>query len=759
MNAESSFHIHLKGRVQGVGFRPFVYRLAQTFGLKGQVRNTSNGVHIDCNATRDMADRFLEKILTETPENARITNSSLQEVPAMFFDTFTIVHSDDAADAELLLSPDFAMCGDCRRELHDQRDRRFAYAFITCTNCGPRFSISERLPYDRELTAMRDFRMCPVCATEYDLPTDRRYYSQTNSCPECGIQLFFEDFTTGESTDNQVDALEYTLDRLRSGQVVAAKGIGGFLLLCDATNPEAVMRQRERKSRPAKPFAVLYPNLEMLAGDVILRPEEEKMLTGPVSPILVLKLREAPASGVSIESVAPGLGHIGAMLPYAPLLERIGRAFGKPLVATSGNHGGSPIVFDDDTARAELPAVADAMLDHNRRIAAPQDDSVMRFTEKTVQPVVLRRARGLAPSADFSGLRVPKRTVFCAGADMKSAFSWSQCGNVYLSPWLGDLGHFDTQQRYRFMADHFFRLLRKTPEIVVADRHPGYFSTQIAAELAAQWGAAFRQVQHHEAHFAAVLAENDLLDVQEPVLGVIWDGHGYGDEKRSRGGEFFRWQNRIMTLAAQWQDFPLLAGDKMAREPRLSALAIAHDLEGADPLLYPKFDRRERDFYYKALKMHAGMRTTSMGRIFDALASLIGCCDRNTYEGEAAMRLEHLASGASARADDIFRDVYLLPNGNIDTRQFFQDALNALHLKTPAQNIAAAAHRALVRIIGKVAEKQAVTDIAFSGGVFQNALLVDMLVQVLGGRFRLHFHRQLSPNDECIATGQLIMSE
>lgn len=758
MNSETTFHIHLKGRVQGVGFRPFVYRLAQTLGMKGQVRNTSDGVHIHCNATAEAADRFVKKILAEAPENARITTHSLLEAPAMFFDSFTIVHSDDAADSDLLLAPDFAMCGDCRRELADRNNRRFAYPFITCTNCGPRFSISEKLPYDRKLTTMRDFAMCPACAAEYDLPTDRRYYSQTNSCPECGIRLFFEHFETGERTGDQADALKRTVELLQSGHVVALKGVGGFLLLGDATDREAVMRLRARKSRPAKPFAVLYPDLAVLAGDAVLQPEEEKMLTGPVSPIVLLKLRDAPASGISIETVAPGLGHIGAMLPYAPLLEQIGRAFGKPLIATSGNHGGSPIVFDDDAARTELPAVADAMLGHNRRIVAPQDDSVMRFTEKSVRPVVLRRARGLAPSAEFQGLAVPQRTVFCAGADMKSAFAWAQGGNVYLSPYIGDLEHFDTQQRYRFMVDHFFRLLRKTPEVVVADRHPGYFSTQIAAQLAMEWGAEFRQVQHHEAHFAAVLAENNLLDVAEPVLGVIWDGHGYGDEKLSRGGEFFRWQNRRMTLAAQWQAFPLLAGDKMAREPRLSALAVMHDLEGAASRLQEKFSSREWDFYHKTLKINSVMRTTSMGRMFDALASLVGCCDHNSYEGEAAMRLEHLA-GSASDLPAVFVGQYMRPDGNLDTRQFFQDALDALHNNVPAERIAAAAHRTWVRTIEEVAQKNAIRDIAFSGGVFQNGLLVDLIHEMLGNKYRLHFHRQLSPNDECIATGQLIMSD
>ncbi len=759
MKAETTFHLHLKGRVQGVGFRPFVYRLAHGLGLKGQVRNAFDGVHIDCNGTRDTAEHFLQKILLEAPENARITASSLQESPATFFDTFSIVHSDHTADADLLLAPDFALCADCRQELKTAGDRRSGYPFITCTNCGPRFSILESLPYDRELTTMRDFAICPACAAEYARASDRRYYSQTNSCPDCGIQLAFEHFSAGERTDDQARALERSLDLLKSGRILAVKGIGGFLLLCDATDEQAVMRLRARKVRPAKPFAVLYPSLEALRGDALVRPEEAEMLSGPVSPVVLLQLLDRQQSGLAAGCIAPGLGQVGAMLPYAPLLERISAACGKPLVATSGNHGGSPIVFSEEVARMELPAVADAMLTHNRRIVAPQDDSVLRFAGETRRPILARRARGLAPSLDLPGFPTSRKTVFCAGADLKSAFCWARGGNIYLSPYLGDLGHFDTQQRYRFMADHFFRLLRQTPEIVVADRHPGYFSTRMAAELATLWKAEFRQIQHHEAHLGAVLAENDLLDVQKPVLGIVWDGYGYGDEKQARGGEFFLWRDRTARPVAQWQDFPLLAGDKMAREPRLSALAIAGGLEGAGEVLRPKFEDREWEFYQKALNLNTGMRTTSMGRIFDGLAALTGCCDRNTYEGEGAMRLEYLAGAGAARADEVFGGAYLLENGNIDTRGFFQDALHALRRKVSPEIIAAAAHRTWVRIIGEVAETRAVQDIAFSGGVFQNALLVDLIVEMLGGKYRLHFHREVSPNDECIALGQLALCE
>lgn len=759
MTLPATYHIHLKGMVQGVGFRPYVYRLAQEQGLKGWVQNAPDGVHIELNASPERARQFFEKILSDAPSLAQITDRSLREIPGKFFDTFAIVHSETGAHADLMLTPDFGLCADCRRELHTASDRRFGYPFITCVNCGPRFSIVEGLPYDRPLTSMRDFRMCPGCAAEYGNPFDRRYFSQTNSCPVCGIRLFFEDFAKNEVIDNQEQAIERTLDALRSGQITAVKGIGGYLLLCDATDAEAVQTLRHRKHRPSKPFAVLYPDLDILGSDAIVRPQEAALLTGPVSPIVLLRLRDRPATGLATALTAPGLGHIGAMLPYAPLLDVLAGAFGKPLIATSGNRGGSPIVFDDISARNDLGAVADALLGHSRRIAAPQDDSVVRLTERCKQPIIVRRSRGLAPSLLVEGFQPPHKTVFCAGADLKSAFAWAQGGNAYVSPYLGDLESYDTQENYRRMVAHFAALMGTAPEIVIADRHPGYFSTQIARAMAEQWKVRWVQVQHHEAHFAAVLAENGLIHVKNPVLGVIWDGTGFGDETHAWGGEFFLWQHKKIRRTAWWDDFPMPTGDKMAREPRLAALAIAHDLDGGEQLLQPKFNNQEWLFYQKLLKNGTRVRTSSMGRIFDAAASLLGLADRNTYEGEAAMLLENLAVRGDFSqnvfiSNDCFSDCY-----TVNTRLFFQNIILALRKKRAPNDIAAGIHLNLTEIVRSVAMSRNVKDIAFSGGVFQNALLVDLLIERLSGDFRLHFHRQLSPNDECIAFGQLVMRE
>ena len=338
---------------------------------------------------------------------------------------------------------------------------------------------------------------------------------------------------------------------------------------------------------------------------------------------------------------------------------------------------------------------------------------------------------------------------------MKSAFAWAQGGNTYVSPYLGDLEHFDAQENYRSMVAHFAHLLGKTPTVVVADRHPGYFSTQIAASLAEEWQARCVQVQHHEAHFAAVLAENELMDAKKPVLGVIWDGAGYGTATEAWGGEFFLWHNRQITRTAHWEEFPMLAGDKMAREPRLAALAAAHGLDGVQELLRPKFSEQEWVFYQKLLQKGTPVQTTSMGRIFDAMASLLQLADRNSYEGEAAMLLEN-AAAASGSAGAMLPEINFFSNHRtIDTRLFFQHIIRALQKNEPPNDIASGIHRTLTTIIRSVASSREVEDIAFSGGVFQNAFLTDVLIEYLGSDFRLHFHRQLSPNDECIALGQM----
>lgn len=744
----SSFHIHICGQVQGVGFRPFVWRLATEWGLQGWVNNAADGVHIVVNASAERASAFMEALQVQAPSLSRITRATLIEIPAQAFEGFSIVSSDSDAEPNLLLSPDFALCEDCRRELHQAGNRRYAYAFITCTNCGPRFSIVDGLPYDREHTAMRDFEMCPDCRAEYESVSDRRYYSQTNSCAVCGVQLSF--YSPGGEVIHE-GALALALEALWQGKILAVKGIGGFLLMCDATNKQAINTLRERKHRPSKPFAVLYPNEQTLGADVDLWPEATALLRSAAAPIVLLPLLDKPASGIAAGELAPALDRLGVMLPYAPLLELIAAGFGAPLVATSGNLSGSPIFYTDEQIQKGLTGIADAVLSHNRRILSPQDDSVVQLSKNTGHAIIMRRARGFAPTF-LGGVSVNAgRSVLATGAMLKSAFAWQHKGNIYLSPYLGDLENYDTHTHFENMLNRFLGMFNARPQSIVADSHPAYFSTQLAERLAEEWQAPLLKVQHHKAHFAAVLGENDLLEDSEPILGVIWDGTGLGDDGQIWGGEFFVWRQGQISRASHFAYFDFLLGDKMPREPRLSALSLARHIPEAVPLLESKFTPTEWALYHKILQRGGLLQTSSAGRLFDGVASLLGLADKVSYEGEAAMRLEVLARR-------YFKQNALpasLPPASAST---INALIEGLAMSLSREQLAADFHLSLIASIIQEAQTLGCRKIAFSGGVFQNSLLADLAIQFLLPDFELYFHRQLSPNDESIAYGQLLLN-
>ena len=760
--SEHTYHLHLAGQVQGVGFRPFVWRLARAQGLNGWVNNTTDGVHVVFNAREDQARAFEALLLAQAPALSRITAHRLERIGAQEFDRFEILHSASDAPPNLLLTPDFGLCADCRRELHMPANRRFGYPFITCTNCGPRFSIATALPYDRERTTMRPFTQCPGCQAEYEDPADRRYFSQTNSCPDCGIRLSLRDASGAEIGQ----PLDTALHMLRSGKILAVKGIGGYLLLCDATNAGALETLRRRKRRPTKPFALLYRDISQLEGDAALHAGDRQLLQSPAAPIVLLQLQEKPASGLCGSLVAPGLGQIGAMLPYAPLLDLLACGMNRPLVATSGNISGAPIIFRDEKAQEQLAAIADAILSHNRAIAIPQDDSVLRFSPVHRHKIVLRRSRGYAPTFLFEppfAFYPASGSVLALGATMKSSFAWLHRGNWYVSQYLGDLESFDTQEAFEHTVQHFLDVLCDRPAAIVVDRHPDYFSTHLGLRMASYWNLPVRQVQHHVAHFAAVLAENGRYagekPARAPVLGVIWDGTGYGDDGQVWGGEFFRFDGQCIDRVGHFEPFDFLLGDKMPREPRISALSLAHALEGGAAALQPKFSTREWALYNKMLQKGGLLRTTSAGRLFDGVASLLGLGDRMSYEGEAAMLLEQAAT-RYFRREGLTR---LAPRWSetqagehAPTRTLVQEVLSELHHGTSVEKIAALFHLRLIELIRRQAHRQDCRVLAFSGGVWQNALLTDLALEYLRPEFELLFHRQLSPNDEGVSFGQLM---
>jgi hydrogenase maturation protein HypF len=751
------FSINLKGLVQGIGFRPYVFQLAKKWNLKGTVSNGPSGVHIEISANEQTARSFLNGLLSNPQALSRITSHKLTEISFRDFDDFQITESEtDHSDGSTRLTPDLAICENCRQELRDPENRRFRYPFITCTHCGPRYSIIQKLPYDRVNTSMQDFEMCPECDREFRNPENRRFYSQTNSCKSCGPRLFLYKSARNKfeqvSITKQKEILITVNEALVEGKIVAVKGIGGYLLLCDATSESAVKTLRQRKHRPSKPFALLYPDLEKLQRDAYFTEAESALLQSAVSPVVLVKRKESGAFFIA-ESAAAGLDYLGAMLPYSPLLQIIADDFQKPLIATSGNISNNPIVYEQEKAFEEFAGLADFILTNNRAIVTPQDDSVVRFSALHQKQIILRRSRGLSP--DF--VRLQHTEPFSAqkiafGASAKSCFCIQNDNEIYVSQYHGDLENYDTQQSFRHSLDHLTNIFGKSCSgdknagILLSDKHPGYFSTLLADEYAVSSGAKVTKIQHHRAHFAAVLAENGLDEDYENVLGVIWDGAGYGDDGMIWGGEFFYKNQRL-----HFPYFDSLSGDKMAKEPRLSALSVvsAFSKKPLPGFLKDKFTQTELTFLQKTIRSNT-LKTSSIGRLFDAVASLTGLIDKTSYEGEAALLLETAAQRYFDTNGYGFSESYF------DKTDFLIDDLIAdINSKKQISWIAARFHYSLVKFTQYIAEQLGATKLAFSGGVIQNAVLVDLMITHLSGNFELYFHQQLSPNDENISFGQL----
>jgi hydrogenase maturation protein HypF len=745
-------HIHIEGQVQGVGFRPHVYRLARQFELTGWVSNGLDGVHIEWSGPFPLLQKAYETLIEYPPTEAIIRHSTFHEIAPQSFDEFSIRESLDSGPPNLWITPDLGMCDDCRNELKNPSDRRYQYPFITCLKCGPRYSIIKDLPYDRPLTSMEAFSMCPTCQKEYDQPEDRRFFSQTNSCPVCAVPLYGYDQKGQLVATEPTLVLEQAVEALNRGNIIAIKGIGGFLLMADATNASSVRLLRERKKRPSKPFALLYSDEEMLEKDVRITEKERAEWKSLQSPIVLFRLKEEPFHSLPLEQIAPHLDRIGIMQPYAPLLELLVDLFGRPLIATSGNVSGYPIFYKNEDALNKLTKIADYILTHDRAIVAPQDDSVVGFSSRNQQRVVFRRSRGLAPAfMKDKGLGQKEKAVFAAGALLKSTFALVHEGQTYVSPYLGDTSHYDVQVAFQNSLKHLSKMLRFQPEAILGDAHPDYFSTRLAQEWAERLDVPLLSVQHHEAHFGAILAEHDLLFSTEPVLGVIWDGTGYGSDGQIWGGEFFLLNNQKIERVDHFSYYPQWFGDKMAREPRLSALALCASLPEADPLLQPLFRTNEWTLYQQLIQQDAPLQTSSTGRLFDGVAALLGLSEIQTFEGEAAMRLQKCAEAAST----FFKDWNPYPVENLSLQPLMKAVLSDRNEGVSIGVISLRFHQTLVQMIRQVAKRMGVERLAFSGGVFQNTLLVDLIIEELSSDYKLYFHQHLSPNDENIAFGQL----
>ncbi|MGZ3952553.1 MAG: carbamoyltransferase HypF, partial [Flavisolibacter sp.] len=654
----------------------------------------------------------------------------------------------------LLLTPDIAICNECKRELLNNDNRWYNYPFTTCLHCGPRYSIITGLPYDRVNTSMASLPLCSDCEREYNDVHNRRHYSQTISCPQCAIPMHLFHNNGQEVVGSNEHLLSNLIELLKEGNIVAIKGIGGYLLVCDATNDVSITTLRKRKYRPAKPFALLYPNISTIQLDADLGEKEIEALENDAAPIVLCKLKEQPATKICSDLIAPQLGKIGVMLPYTPLLLLLSNEFKKPLIATSGNISGSPIIFKDEEALSKLNDVADYIVTYEREIVTPQDDSVLQFAGD--HRIILRRSRGLAPTY-YPNPFTTRETVLAMGGELKSAFALTHEGNIYVSQFLGDQESIESQQSYLQTLEHLSNTLQAKPTQILVDKHPGYFVSSLGRDKGTHENLPVHTIQHHEAHFGAVLAENNLLQTKEPVLGVIWDGTGYGDDEQIWGGEFFLFEDHEIHRVAHFDYFSQLLGDKMSKEPRLSALSLLKNFQSKQDLVRKYFSDTEWEFYQKQVQQPGHLLTSSVGRLLDGLAAILGICSMNSYEGEAAMKLEAAAYTHRKNAIDYYP--INLTNNRLQHNVMLPYVFEDLEKKEDVALIAWKIFCSLAMAVEHVSNFLAIDKIAFSGGVFQNELLTSLIINQLSSQKDLYFHKQLSPNDECIGFGQVACYE
>jgi hydrogenase maturation protein HypF len=736
--------LEVSGAVQGVGFRPFVYRLATDLALAGFVVNDSRGVFIEVEGIRATLQEFARRLESERPEHSVVLHQRLTWLGATGEETFAIRHSDESGDKTVLVLPDLATCPDCRAEIARAGDRRHGYPFTNCTHCGPRFSIIERLPYDRPHTTMKRFTMCASCQREYDSPEDRRFHAQPNACPVCGPSLELWD-ATGAARAVGHAALVAAGKALGSGQVLAVKGLGGFHLVVDATSETAVATLRARKRRPAKPLAVMAHDLERARELVEVSEQAAAALTSPRAPIVLLPARTpSPLAG----NVAPEAQTLGIMLPYTPLHQLLLAEIDFPVVATSGNLSEEPICTEEQEARRRLESIADLLLVHDRPIHRHVDDSVMWELCGEVRP--LRRARGLAPLPVVVRDRLP--TLLAVGAHLKNTIALSVGEHVFISQHIGDLETLPSQEAFERTIGDLLALYEAEPVAIAHDLHPDYVSTRWAK----QSGLPCIPVQHHHAHLAAVLADNG---VDEESLGVIWDGAGLGADGVTWGGEMLLGSAAGFSRVAHFRPFRLAGGDAAVREPWRTALALLWEVFAEEAFAIAERIGLPVGGARAPLQrmLESGLRSpwcTSAGRLFDGVAALAGIGHRVTYEGQAAVAFETLADTDTRRAYQ-----FGLGDESLDWEPLVRAVLADLDRGTPVAAVASGFHNALVDLIAATAERTGCPRIALSGGCFQNRRLCEAVhARLSAAGFKVLMHRSTPPNDGGLSLGQIMVA-
>jgi hydrogenase maturation protein HypF len=744
--------IQVRGVVQGVGFRPYVHSIATKHALSGLVRNEGDGVGIEVEGHPDALSQFRAELAAHPPAGARIASIRVEECASSERSEFVVAASCDPSGNLNFAPADVATCPDCLQELFDTSDRRYRYPFISCTVCGPRFTILTALPFDRERTKMAAFPLCPECRHEYEVSADRRFQSQTTACPVCGPRLSLLD-AHGTSIDEQ-DPIAAVIAALRLGAIVAVKGIGGFHLACDAGS-SAVNELRRRKHRDEKPLAVMVTDLHEAKLLCEISAEEAELLTSPARPIVLLKRR--PGCSIA-DDVAPGTPLLGVMLAYTPLHSLLLHEFGGPLVMTSGNRSEEPIACDDTDAVRRLNGIADQFLTHNREIQSQCDDSVIRIVAGA--PLPMRRSRGYAPIPLTMPLPCPI-PILAVGGQLKSVFALGRNGHAILSQHQGDLNGLESYHAFTDAIGKYERLYRFRPAVIAHDRHPDYASTRYAIERADVRPIA---IQHHHAHMAACMAENGL---NESVIGVTLDGSGYGIDGTIWGGEFLLGDYRSFHRAAHLRPVPLPGGESAIREPWRIALAYLLDAGEGPELLADRIAPESLRLVGTMIEREMNSPlTSSAGRLFDAVASIIGLRDRVTFEGQAAIELEGLASLAGRAIDGLYPSVASPANNGtiqLDTRPIIAAVARDVRAKIPPPVIAQRFHTTLAIAIADVCrqlrDQSGLNAVVLSGGVFLNAILLTETLDLLAqAGFRAYRHSLVPSGDGGLCLGQLMIA-
>jgi hydrogenase maturation protein HypF len=753
--------ITVRGVVQGVGFRPFVHRLATGLGLAGWVNNSCEGVVLEVEGPRRDVESFLLRLESEKPPRSFIHSLESTWLEPAGYKAFEIRASETEGERRALAPADIATCPDCLQDIFAPGNRRYLYPFTNCTNCGPRFTLIEALPYDRENTAMKQFALCPQCQAEFDNPLDRRFQAQVIACPACGPRLELWD-RRGQTIRLGHEALVAAAEAIRQGGIIALKGLGGFQLITPAHDNTAVRRLRQLKHRSEKPFALMFPSLAAARTECDIAPLEERLLRSPEAPIVLLRRGGGPSA--LARDIAPRNPCLGVMLPYTPLHHLLMADLAFPVIATSGNLSDEPICIDEREALRRLGPIADLFLIHNRPIVRAVDDSVVRVMMG--QELVLRRARGYAPLPVMLRARAAAPAILAVGAHLKSTVALAVGRQVFLSQHIGDLENAPSFEAFLRVTSDLQKLFKARPALIGVDAHPDYLSTQFVNHLLTEQPALRKvSVQHHCAHVLSCMAENEL---EPPVLGVAWDGTGYGLDGTVWGGEFLLVTETSVDRRAHARLFPLPGGEKAVKEPRRIALALLREIFGdavfALHALPPGLSFSASELATLKIMLDKRLNsplTSSVGRLFDGVAALVGLRQKVSFEGQAAMELEFSLDGIET--DTAYPCAILEPDSSghapliLDWRPMIEGVLADLKRGLPTGHIAAQFHNGLVEAIILIARRVGASQVALTGGCFQNRYLTERAVTRLRQEgFRPYWHQRVPPNDGGIALGQIL---